>query len=152
MFRPIFIFLFLITALIRCNLYVSEEQRVFNTIKIGQKAVENENLPKLQGIVSKDYEDGWGHDYKKLMRWFLEYFNQYDNIKLRIIKNSITVHGVTAVCDLNVIMSGNDNNTEEFTASKIRLFISLRKFNKKWLVTHAGESLPRPDQSITNLF
>ena len=66
MFRPIFIFLFLITALIRCNLYVSEEQRVFNTIKIGQKAVENENLPKLQGIVSKDYENSLGSRLSKI--------------------------------------------------------------------------------------
>lgn len=130
----------IILLFLQCNLFISEEQRVVNIINIGKKAVEQEDLSNLLTIISGDYQDDRGHNFERLMDWFRAYFNRYNNIRLQIAKNKVVVSNNNAVCDLYVVISGNDIYTQDYFGTKMHLFVFLRKFTNKWLVTFASAS------------
>ncbi|MCS7258759.1 MAG: hypothetical protein NZ601_05305, partial [candidate division WOR-3 bacterium] len=50
----------------RCDFPLRNEDRVFNTIKNAASAVEKENLTKISQLITKNYYDSWGHNYKEL--------------------------------------------------------------------------------------
>ena len=138
MARLIFVIL-LLTFIFRCDLFLSEKQKVFNIIRKSERAIEKENLSAIQQIVSKDYQDDWGHDYDGLIQWFSVYFNQYKNIKIKISKNEITVNQNLAICKISVYISGYDYYNDELIVDQTELLIYLEKINSKWLIISANK-------------
>ncbi len=124
---------------LQCNLFVSEEQRVFSVIQKGERAIEKENIIVLQQIIAKDYEDDWGHDYDGLIQWFSVYFKQCKNIKISISKNEISVNQNLAICKISVYISGYDYYNDELIVDQTELLIYLEKISSKWLIISANK-------------
>lgn len=147
--RVIFIILLINNFFLQCNLFISEEQRVFNVIRKGERAIEKEDTTVLQQIIAKDYRDDWGHNYDRLIQWFAIYFYRYKNIKVHIIKNELTVGKKIATCRIKAYISGYDDYNDELTVDNIELTLYLEKINKIWFVIKATQtSLDREIPSI----
>jgi len=137
--RFLFLVVFAISLSFNCTLFTSEEHKVFNVIRKGEKALEKENLSAIQQIVSKDYQDDWGHDYDGLIQWFSVYCKQYKNIKINFSKNEITVNQNLAICKISVYISGYDYYNDELIVDQTELLIYLEKINGIWLIISANK-------------
>jgi hypothetical protein len=123
----------------RCEFPLSEEQRIFKIIKTAQKAIQKENLNKLSEIISRDYNDAWGHDAEGVLDFLNRTFLRYERIKIKLALNSIDITQYNyAICDLNVWVSCYDVYTEEICYWQERIFIYLTKSTGDWKILHTA--------------
>ena len=134
--------IFIIWLIIRI-LFVPESRKVDRVIMNGEKAIENEDLPGVMSHVSEDYDDGFGMDYERLEKWFVNHFRSYDDIKIFIPYKKISVNNDIAVCSLRVSIGARNPITNEYeliygySAWGDELILDLTKTNNKWFFTGA---------------
>lgn len=119
-------------------IFVSETKRVDRTIMLGKRAIENEDLPTVMSLVHEDYDNGFGMDYERLERWFINQFQRYQGIKIFIPVKKIRVNKDIAVCSLRVGIQAQNPVTGEpeliygYSTWGDELILNLVKSDNRW--------------------
>jgi len=148
--KQLYLVLLLFILLFSCTLFQSQEQQVWRTIQRGKNAVEKENLSVLEEIVAENYQDHWGRDYHRLMRWFESYFQYYHNIKIYTTNQTITVYQNRAICEIKIRLYGTFTSTNELIGDEIYLTLFFEKHNKQWQVSRVLPSKQTRDIELVN--
>ena len=122
---------------------MSETKRVDRTIMLGKRAIENEDLPTVMSLIHEDYDNGFGMDYERLERWFINQFQRYQGIKIFIPVKKIRINKDIAVCSLRVsIQARNPIDLEYeliygYSSWGDELILELAKLDNRWLLIEA---------------
>jgi hypothetical protein len=106
------------------------------------QAIENEDITNIMSIISKDY-DGFGMDYDRLERWFINHFQRYEGIKIFIPVKKIHVNKETAVCSLRASIQARNPSSGEpeliygFSTWGDEIILDLVKSDGKWMFISA---------------
>ena len=74
-------------VIIGYNLFLSERAQINRVIKKVKKAVENRDIRECFNYVSQNYYDPYGNDCKTLRAFFVNFFEDSNNITVFIIRN-----------------------------------------------------------------
>ena len=86
--KPLIYIAILIVALIFIyNKYLKDPWAVARLIKNGERAFEEENLKEGFRYISLNYNDNWGNDYKGLYKRASQFFDEFDNVEIVILKH-----------------------------------------------------------------
>lgn len=102
------------------------------------KAIENEDITIIMSLISKDYDDGFGMDFERLERWFINHFQRYEGIKILIPVKKIHVRNEVALCSLRVSILARNPDTGEseliygYSTWGDELVLDLIKSDGKW--------------------
>lgn len=134
----IFLVIFIITPVIICFLWPSDESRIKKLVKEGATAVENENIDNVMSKVSFNYSDDYGLNYLYLKEEMKKIFQRMDHIMIEYEIRDIEVKdkSATVAVDIRVIATyGQD--TGYFMGDAVdpaEVIFSLEKVRAKWLV------------------
>jgi len=85
--KPLIYIAILVTTLIFVyNKHLKDPWAVARLIKNGERAFEEENLKEGFRYISLDYNDDWGNDYKGLYKRASQFFDEFDNVEIVILK------------------------------------------------------------------
>jgi hypothetical protein len=141
--KKIFFFIcYLILALVLFSAINSaiegEKGKIRRLIFIGQRAIEKEDLIRLSGYTSFDYQDKYGNDRQRLIFIAQKAFVEYQDISLQIKDLKIELNESEALAQMGVLGLGrrasgaqNDNPLEY---DRVELKIRFKKEGKQWKV------------------
>ncbi len=116
---------------------ISEEEKVKKVIYQAKNACEEEDLDKISQILDKNYYDNFGHNYEKLLIRLYNIFNQYEDIKIYLLKEKIKVDNNLAICSLSVRAIGLAIDIKEYEVFYKDLLTLYLKKNKDWQIYYA---------------
>ncbi|MEO0072134.1 MAG: hypothetical protein ABIK10_01660 [candidate division WOR-3 bacterium] len=133
----------------RCDWVGREEAKVFRTIKTAARAVEKENLDKISKLITEEYQDSWGHNREELLDFLTGIFYRYNQIKIKLVKNSIVLsENKAAICDLNVWVTLYDKYSGEFEYWQERVLVYLNRVQGQWKITYVAKYSSRTEEPV----
>jgi hypothetical protein len=85
----------------------SEESKIRDIIEDAARAVNNENVGDLFSDVTLEYQDASGIKYLPARYIMTNFFNQTDNINLRVEIANVSINGKESSAELNMILTGS---------------------------------------------
>lgn len=115
-----------------------EKGKIRRLIFIAQRAIEKEDLIRLSGYASFDYQDKYGNDRQRLIFIGQRAFVEYQDISLQIKDLKIELNESEALAQMGVLGLGrrasgaqNDNPLEY---DRVELKIRFKKEENQWKV------------------
>ncbi len=78
--------IFFLLIFIGYNFFLSESAQVNRVIKRVKKGIEDKDINNCFKYISDNYYDSYGNDYKGLKTFFVNFFEDYSEITLFIVK------------------------------------------------------------------
>ncbi len=106
------------------------------------QAIENEDIITIMALISKDY-DGFGMDYDRLERWFIEQFQRFEAIEIIMPVKKIHVNKEVAVCSLRASIQALNPSSGEpeliygYSTWGDEIILDLVKMDGKWMFISA---------------
>ncbi|MBN2134766.1 MAG: hypothetical protein JW737_03465 [Acidobacteria bacterium] len=85
----------------------SEESKIRDIIEDATRAVNNESVGDLFSDVALEFQDASGIKYLPARYIMTNFFNQTDNVNLRVEIASVNINGKESTAELNLILSGS---------------------------------------------
>lgn len=130
--RTCTMFLFLLLA--ACSEAPSDPETALREwVASAESAAENKNRGDLLALISENYADARGNDYKSVGDQLRVYFFRQDSIGLISTIDEISLLGDTAaMVNLTVAMAGTYNSRIGFNADAYQFELELEKADEEW--------------------
>ena len=132
-------------------LFEGERGRIRRIIYAVKTATEKEDLFKCISVISRNYSDKYGNNYRSLMLIVRKIFDTYDNIVIGIRQLSISLDSDTATTEVESTAVAKNVESKEiniFKTETIKFLIYFKKEEKGWKVIELEFLEPRNPLAI----
>ncbi|HRR95181.1 MAG TPA: hypothetical protein P5150_00390 [Candidatus Ratteibacteria bacterium] len=139
-----FLILICIFLLLKKFIFISEEDRIKQTIKIAEKAIENNNYTEFMKHFSFEYRDEYGNTWGTLFFLVKNILKNYQKVDISIRNLNIEIFDKTAV--VKIFGEGKAiSPSGEIIKEAGRFLIKFKKEGKKWKIVWVEEDKYRFD-------
>ena len=139
-----FLILICILLLLKKFIFISEEDRIKQTIKIAEKSIENNNYTEFMKQFSFEYRDEYGNTWGTLFFLVKNILKNYQKVGISIRNLNIEIFDETAV--VKIFGEGKAiSPSGEIIKEAGRFLIKFKKEGKKWKIVWVEEDKYRFD-------
>ena len=142
--RPfIYIIVMGLIALFLYNTYIKDPLAIERLIKAGGNALEEEDINKCFKYISLKYKDNWGNDYETLHKKTEQFFGEFDNLNIVILRKKKRFDKKICVVKLWLLIEADFSSIGPAKGQEHAKIELQKEDDKKWRVvnTSFGEKL-----------